>query len=240
MTARHDLHASSARSLRALLEILAADPTAPTTVREPAQAAHVHLADSLVALELGPVRAAHTIADVGAGAGFPGLVLAAALSGATVRLIESAGRKCEFMRRAGARAGLRNAQIVHARVETLGGAFEPADVVTARAVGRLAVVAEYAAPLLALGGSLVAWKGRRDAEEEREAVEAASELGLEPLDVVAVSPYPASRHRHLHVYRKTSPTPDRFPRRPGVARKRSGGPRRMSAKSVKTAARRDL
>jgi 16S rRNA (guanine527-N7)-methyltransferase len=240
LLARHGLSGSSAQGLRALLEVLAEDPTAPTTVREPAAAADVHLADSLVALELGVVRDADAVADIGAGAGFPGLALAAALPVTTVRLIEGAGRKCAFMRRAAARAGLRNAEIVHSRVEALGASVEPVDLVTARAVAPLAVVAEYAAPLLGLGGSLVAWKGRRDADEEHEAIQAASELGLERVDVVAVSPYPAARHRHLHVYRKTSPTPDRFPRRPGVARKRSGGARRISANSAKTPTRQDL
>jgi 16S rRNA (guanine527-N7)-methyltransferase len=81
-------------------------------------------------------------------------------------------------------------------------------------------VVEYAAPLLRVGGSLVAWKGRRNAGEEASAAAAAAALGMEPVGVVAVSPYPAARHRHLHVLRKVGPTPAGFPRRPGVAAKR--------------------
>jgi 16S rRNA (guanine527-N7)-methyltransferase len=92
--------------------------------------------------------------------------------------------------------------------------------VTARALAALPVVVEYAAPLLRVGGSLVAWKGRRNAGEEASAAAAAAALGMEPVGVAAVSPYPAARHRHLHVLRKVGPTPAGFPRRPGVAAKR--------------------
>jgi 16S rRNA (guanine527-N7)-methyltransferase len=231
MVARHRLPPPAAEALVGLLEVLATDPGAPTAVRSPARAADTHLADSLVALDLGQVRRARVVLDVGAGAGFPGLALAAALPETTVRLVDSVAKKCAFMERAAARAGIGNADVVHARVEALGAEaqrVEPegpetgrADVVTARAVGPLPLVLEYAAPILALDGHLVAWKGRREPDEEAEAARAAAELGLELVEVRTVTPYAAARHRHLHVYRKSSPTPGRFPRRPGVARKRS-------------------
>jgi 16S rRNA (guanine527-N7)-methyltransferase len=95
--------------------------------------------------------------------------------------------------------------------------------VTARALAPLAVLAEYAAPLLREGGVLVAWKGRRDAQEERDAAAAAEELGLAVEEIRPVRPYPEAEHRHLHLLRKVAPTPDRFPRRPGIARKRPLG-----------------
>lgn len=201
-------------------------------MRDPSHAVDVHLADSLVALELGPLRAAGLIVDLGAGAGFPGLALAAALPDTRVRAVDSVGKKCAFMRRAAARAGLGNAEIVQARAETVGTKPPQADVVTARAVGRLALVEEYAAPILVLGGHLVAWTGRRDPEAEAEAGRAGAELGLELVELRAVTPYRSSRHRHLHVYRKAAPTPERFPRRPGIARKRGRTVPRMSATSV--------
>jgi 16S rRNA (guanine527-N7)-methyltransferase len=87
----------------------------------------------------------------------------------------------------------------------------------------LAVLAEYAAPLLREGGVLVAWKGRRDPQEERDAASAAGQLGLAVEQVRPVAPYRGADHRHLHVLRKVAPTPDRFPRRPGMARKRPLG-----------------
>ena len=94
------------------------------------------------------------------------------------------------------------------------------DLVTARALGPLAVIAEYAAPLLAVGGTAVAWKGRREHREEGDAAAAARELGLAGPRVSVAIPYAGSRDRHLHCFDKVAETPARFPRRPGMARKR--------------------
>lgn len=221
MGARHHLSSEAVDALAVLLDVLAADPAAPTTVREPSQAVDVHLADSLSALELPVVLEARRIIDIGAGPGFPGLALAAASPQARVRLIDSVAKKCDFMVRAAARAGLSNVEVTHIRAEILGVEPPSADLVTARAVGRLAMVEEYAAPLLIVGGHLVAWAGRRDAEEEADAASAAEDLGLDLVEVRSVSPFAAARHRHLHVYRKAAATPDRFPRRPGIAHKRA-------------------
>jgi 16S rRNA (guanine527-N7)-methyltransferase len=206
--------------LRRLLDLLVRDDTAPTTVRAPDRAVDLHIADSLSGLEIVAVREARGIADLGAGAGFPGLVLAAALADARVALVESVGRKCAFMERAIATAGLRNATVVCCRAEDWREGLAANDVVTARALAPLAVIAEYAAPLLCIGGSLVAWKGARDPEEEVEAAAAAAELGLELREVRRVHPFPAAEQRYLHVYSKVTQTPPRFPRRPGMARKR--------------------
>jgi 16S rRNA (guanine527-N7)-methyltransferase len=223
LVARWSLPPPAAARLAALLAALAADPTAPTSVRRLDEAAETHVADSLVALELDPVRAARRIADLGSGAGFPGLALAVALPNARVALVESAARKCAFLERAIAAAGLPNAEVVHARVEAWPDGVEAHDLVTARALAALPVVVEYAAPLLALGGALVAWRGRRDAGAEAAAARAAAEVGLEPVEVRHVDPYPGARDRHLHVFRKVAATPSRFPRRPGMARKRPLG-----------------
>jgi 16S rRNA (guanine527-N7)-methyltransferase len=97
------------------------------------------------------------------------------------------------------------------------------DLVTARAVASLPVLVEYAAPLLRLGGQLVAWKGARDEAEELGGEAAGRAVGLSPVRVGRVSPFPGAHSRHLHFYAKTAPTPARFPRRPGMARKRPLG-----------------
>jgi 16S rRNA (guanine527-N7)-methyltransferase len=220
---RYGLPAAAAGQLTGLLDTLAADPHAPTTVRSPQEAMEVHVADSLVALELADVRAASAIADLGAGAGFPGLPLAVALPTANVVLVESTARKCAFIQAAADAAALTNVEVVAERAESWGAGLGTRDLVTARALGPLAVLAEYAAPLLRADGVLVAWKGRRDAAEERDAAAAAGQLGLVVEEVRPVRPYPAAEHRHLHVLRKIAPTPERFPRRPGMARKRPLG-----------------
>ena len=102
-------------------------------------------------------------------------------------------------------------------------AAERMDLVTARALAPLPVVAEYAAPLLRLGGALLAWRGRRDPEEEAATARAADQLGLSVRESRRVQPYPGAVNRHLQLLVKTSPTPPRFPRRPGMARKRPLG-----------------
>lgn len=208
-----------------LVSLLAADPTAPTTVKDRDAAERVHVADSLAGLVFAELRDAGAICDVGAGAGFPGLVLAAALPQARVDLLESVGRKCEFMERAISAADLSNAQVVCDRAETWGGAGGAGtyDVVTARAVGRLSTLAELAVPLLREGGVLIAWKGRRDPDEEAELERAAGELAMTPETIVPSGPYAGSEHRHLHLIRKSGPTPAGIPRRPGMAKKRPRG-----------------
>jgi 16S rRNA (guanine527-N7)-methyltransferase len=187
----------------------------------------VHVADSLSGLEVPELASARRIADIGAGAGFPGMVLAIAIPRAQVDLIESAGRKTAVTDRLIQAAEVSNARSITARVEdyarveaALGGGREAYDAVTARAVGPLAVLVEYAAPLLRPDGVLVAWKGARDSAEEAGGAAAAEKLGMAVKEVVPVQPYPASENRHLHVYRKIAPTPERFPRRAGMARKR--------------------
>jgi 16S rRNA (guanine527-N7)-methyltransferase len=223
LVARWGLEPAADEQLAALLDVLEDDATAPTSVRAPREAADAHLADSLVALELDVVRRARRIADLGSGAGFPGLALAAALPDAHIALVESGERKSAFLGRAIAAAGVPNAEVVHARAEAWPGGSEAHDLVTARALAALPVVVEYAAPLLAVGGALVAWRGRRDREAEAAAVGAAAAVGLEPVEIRHVEPYPAARDRHLHVFRKTGSTPPGFPRRPGIARKRPLG-----------------
>jgi 16S rRNA (guanine527-N7)-methyltransferase len=222
---RHGLTDFSTERLLALLRLVAGDPRAPTTVREPGRILDDHLADSLVALDVSATRRASTLADLGSGAGFPGLPLAIALPDAQARLIESSARKCEFIQRAILVTEARNAVVVNARVEAWKEGLAWADLVTARALAPLDVVAEYAAPLLRIGGTLLAWRGRRDAAAERAGSVAAEQLGLEVGDILPVEPYPGASHRHLHLFVKTSLTPQRFPRRPGVARKRPLGAR---------------
>jgi 16S rRNA (guanine527-N7)-methyltransferase len=216
-------------ALRDLIDLVASDPRAPTTVRDPQEAWRTHVLDSLTGLELPELRDAERIADVGAGAGFPGLAIAAALPGAHVDLIEATRRKCEFMRSAAERVGIENARVICARAEEWGAARPPdggreeSDAVTARAVGRLSTLAELASPLLRDGGVLVAWKGRRDAEEEAEAAGAEEQLAMRPGAVLPMAEAAGFEHRHLYVLHKSGPTPPGLPRRAGMAKKRPYG-----------------
>lgn len=208
-----------------VLELLEEEKASVSSVTEPEHAWRVHVEDSLTGLEVPELAKAERIADIGSGAGFPGLVLAIALSAAKVDLIESVGRKCEFIQRAVDAAGIPNAAVLNARSEEIAGGEkrDSYDAVTARAVGRLSTLAELASPLLRENGVLVAWKGKRDADEEQQLERAADQLAVHPEQILDVGDRAGSKHRHLHVLRKLGPTPADLPRRPGMAKKRPRG-----------------
>lgn len=216
---RHQVSTGAAEPLGVLLDLLAR-PEAPTSVHDAERAIDVHIADSLAGLEIAELRKAGLIADIGAGAGLPGLVLAAVLPDGRVVLVEAAARKCEFLRSAIAAMGLENAEVVWARAEEWSDGIGRCDVICARALAALPVLAEYAAPLLRERGVLVAWKGAVSDAEDADAAAAAAHLGLAVDEVRPVVPYPGSGRRTLHVLRKVAPTPARYPRRPGMATKR--------------------
>jgi 16S rRNA (guanine527-N7)-methyltransferase len=119
---------------------------------------------------------------------------------------------------------LPNASVVNGRSEEHAAIGAPGreayDAVTARAVARLAALAELASPLLKDGGVLVAWKGKRDAAEDSELDRALGATAMETLDVIEVGESAGYEHRHLHILRKSGPTPPNLPRRPGMAKKR--------------------
>ncbi len=220
---RYGLDRSQTDQLVRFGEILVADELAPTTLRDPARVRDDHLADALVALEVPGIAQIGAAADIGAGAGVPGIPLAIALPTARFWLVEGNGRKCEFLAGVVRTLHLGNVEVIHGRAETWAAGLGQFDVVTARALAPLDVVAEYAAPLLRIGGVLVAWRGRREPEAEADAARAAVELGLSLEPPIHVEPYEGAENRHLHVLRKLGATPNRFPRRDGVARKRPLG-----------------
>lgn len=222
MLARYGVPEEREGAFEALLSALESSGDAPTTVRERTAALGRHVADSLSGLEVAQLRAARAAADIGSGAGFPGLALALALPQARFDLLEARARSAVVIERLARACSARNAHAITTRAEDWAAAAgaEAYDVVTARALASLPVVAEYAAPLLRQGGALVVWKGARDPEEESAGVAAAAHLGLELHDVRAVTPFAGARHRHLHVLVKVGATPPSFPRRAGMARKR--------------------
>jgi len=210
--------------LRTVLALLAEERASVSSVVDE-RAWRVHIADSLTGLEVPDLRTADRIADVGAGAGFPGLALAVALPNARFDLIESVSRKCDFMQRAIDNAGIPNATVFNLRSEDWASSDgrEAYGAVTARAVGRLSTLAELASPLLKPNGALIAWKGKRDEGEEQQLQRASESLAMRPESILDVGDRAGSKHRHLHVVRKSGPTPANLPRKPGIAKKRPKG-----------------
>jgi 16S rRNA (guanine527-N7)-methyltransferase len=211
-------------ALGKVLELLAEERASVSSVVDE-RAWRVHVADSLTGLDVPELATAQRIVDVGAGAGFPGLALAVALPNAQIDLVESIGRKCTFMQLAIDEAGIPNATVLNTRSEDLASAEgrEAYDIVTARAVGRLSTLAELASPLLKPNGLLIAWKGKRDEEEEEQMARAAESLSMRPESILKVGERAGSQHRHLHVIKKVGATPADLPRRPGIAKKRPKG-----------------
>ena len=167
-------------------------------------------------------------ADLGSGGGLPGIPLALALPDLRLTLIEAVGKKCAFLGEAVERLGLAGrVDVACARSEELTAAGaagrEAFAVVLAKAVGPLAVVVELAAPALAPGGLLAVSKTAAAARREAAAgAAAAAACGLAGgrLVSLASSPLPGSV---CVVFKKVAPTPERYPRRPGMAAKRPLG-----------------
>jgi 16S rRNA (guanine(527)-N(7))-methyltransferase RsmG len=167
------------------------------------------LTESLAGLELEPVRAARRVADLGSGAGFPGLVLAIALPQARIALIERVPETCGFLRRAVAALELDNVEVVEGAFEEWSEGREACDLVTSRKVGRLNMMVEWAAPLLAPGGAAALWPGPREfSEEERAAAPAAAEsagLRLEQVHSLRSRNHGRKRReKHLYLYLKVA------------------------------------
>jgi 16S rRNA (guanine527-N7)-methyltransferase len=217
---QHGVRPAGRRALAAYLGLREADPHAPTTVRAPGRAVEAHVADALSGLAVPELDRARSVADLGAGAGAPGLVLAAARPAMRVTAVESQARKCAFLETAIATMGLDNAGVACERAEAWPAGLGACEAVTARALAPLSVLVEYAAPLLADGGALVAWKGAPDRAEVVDGDHAAEVLGLSAARVMTVAPFPGADERSLYVYLKVRSLPNGYPRRPGMARKR--------------------
>ncbi|CAB4913983.1 unannotated protein [freshwater metagenome] len=223
LAAEHELPAAAVDQLRILLDVYETDEHAATTVTDPEDAVDRHVADGLSGLVVPALSRAARIVDIGTGAGVPALVLAAARPETEVVALDTVGRKVAWTVSCAERMGLTNVRGVHARAETWWEGQGWAEVVTARAVAQLGVLLEYACPLLAPGGRLVAWKGSIEGDEETVARAAAKRLRMSPPEQIEVTPWPEAENRRLVVHIKSGPTPKGFPRQAGEARRKPLG-----------------
>ena len=195
-----------------------------TSVTEWEDVLEKHFLDSLtVSLALsGDMLERGRLIDVGAGAGFPGLPLKIAHPGVEATLIDSSAKKTAFLVHLAGRLGL-DVTVRTGRAETL--AHDPElrgsfDFVLARALGSMRVLAELTLPFCRVGGLVVAQKARGLNEELKDAERAVRLMGGRVQRVVPVSVTRITGTRNLAVLEKTGPTPDGYPRRPGMPKKR--------------------
>lgn len=197
-----------------------------TAIEDPEGIEIKHFLDSLSCLRvLGP-KPSGRLADVGSGAGFPGIPLKIAAPDLAVTLIESHAKKAEFCRHVVQRLGLESVEVLNARAEGVGRSPDHRGVydwAVARAVARLPIVIELLMPLLKVGGMGIAQKGEAAPAEVEQAGPALEAIGGRVREMILVHLPSVSESRFLVVIEKISVTPDRFPRRPGMAAKRPLG-----------------
>ena len=197
-----------------------------TTVRDPDAIEVRHFIESLAFARLleeqGLLEEGSTVLDIGSGAGFPGLPLQIAYPAVGVTLLESLTKRCLFLQSVVDDVELHQARVLDGRAEEFGRDEhyrEAFDLVVARAVAPMPVLIEYALPFLKRGGHLAATKGSATVRELDESQRALEELGGEHLTTLRLEP-PGGIQQAVIVIRKTSATPERYPRRPGMASKR--------------------
>ncbi|KAL5544364.1 hypothetical protein UlMin_008148 [Ulmus minor] len=202
-----------------------------TAVKEVDEVMERHIEDSLAIIP--PIRNYYpshcssscdklNLADVGSGAGLPGLILAIACPGWEVTLMESMNKRCVFLEHVVGHIGLSNVRVVRGRAENLGQdpCFrEKFDVAVARAVAEMRILAEYCLPLVRVGGLFVAAKGHDPQAEVSNAERAIETMGASVLQLCSVESQSPHGQRTAIVCFKARPTPRKYPRDPGTPAK---------------------
>ncbi len=193
-----------------------------TTITSPDEIRIKHFLDSLTCLRVIPEQGTFSLIDIGTGAGFPGIPLVIINPSIKLTLVESVGKKADFCRIAVEELHLSNTQVVPNRAETIGqdkNFRESYDWAVARAVAPLPVLAEYLLPLIRVGGSMLAQKGGDVDNEIDQAENAIKILGGKLDSVIPISLPSGMGKRTLIRIGKITPTPEKYPRRPGAPKK---------------------
>jgi len=185
-----------------------------------------HFLDSLtVTLALTPQEKnqGYHVIDVGTGAGLPGIPLKIIWPGTRLVLLDATAKKATFLEHLRQRLGLEDIEIVVGRAEEIAHRNEyreKFDLVLSRAVANLPVLAELTLPFCAIGGSFIAQRKGDVETEVTQTDKAFRSLGSELREIKRINLDELGNDRYLVVVDKTSPTPDKYPRRPGIPSKR--------------------
>lgn len=178
-----------------------------------------HFIDSLTVMKTGLLADNGTLIDVGTGAGFPGMVLAMAVNGLKVTLLDSQKKRLFFLQAVSDELGIKNVQIIHARAEDAArnpefrGQF---DVAVARALAPLNVLCEYLLPFVHVSGRMLCWKGPALREEMEAGRRAAFLLGGRIGEPVFCKVEGRDWDHLILPVEKTSATPGIYPRKAGI------------------------
>ena len=192
-----------------------------TAITEPEEVAVKHIIDSLLAYDE-KIFPGKLLADVGTGAGFPGIPLKIYCPELKVVLLDSLAKRLKFLEAVIEKLGLKDISCVHLRAEDAGqnkNHREKYDLVTARAVARLSVLSEYCLPLVKVGGYFIAMKGSKFKEEIFEWNTAVGILGGEIISAEEVKLPGLDDGRAIIRIRKIKKTPVKYPRKAGLPEK---------------------
>jgi 16S rRNA (guanine527-N7)-methyltransferase len=212
--------------LAAYAEHLATSAHNLTSARDRDQVESRHVAESLALGRLldaqGLLADGARVLDLGAGGGLPGIPLRIAWPLIVLTLLESVGKKCRFLEDVARDLALEGVAVLEGRAEDYGhdaAHRERYDLVVARAVAPLPVLIEYALPFLRPGGRLAAVKGRAALREIEASTNALDQLNARLYDA-PVFQAPTGLPQTTVLIEKLAPSPDRYPRRPGIPTKR--------------------
>lgn len=194
-----------------------------TAITEDEEIVKKHFIDCIKAFNAEAFKKAHSIIDVGTGAGFPGIPIAIMRDDVKVTLLDSLNKRINFLNEVVAKLGLKNVTTIHSRAED--GARkkelrEKFDIATSRAVANMSVLSEFCMPYVRINGNFIALKGPSVEEELSEAKNAIATLGGELIDVIKVQIEETDLRHNLVIIKKIKETSSIYPRKAGIITKK--------------------
>jgi 16S rRNA (guanine527-N7)-methyltransferase len=178
-----------------------------------------HFYDSLTLAGVVDLNQMNNLADIGSGAGFPSIPLAIVYPHLKVTIIDALAKRIRFLNEVTSALGLVGVTSIHGRAEEMGRMRvhrDEYDIVTARAVARLAVLNEFCLPFVRTGGLFIAMKGTDVTEELDESRYSVHKLNGQIQEIKRLTLPTEGSERHLVICRKKSPTPSAYPRKSGI------------------------
>lgn len=194
-----------------------------TTITDEDEVAEKHFLDSLLITQVQILSEVKSVLDLGTGAGFPGIPIKIFYPEIEMTLVDSLNKRIDFLKDVSDKLGLSSINIVHARAEELGqdsNYREQFDLCVSRAVADISVLSEYCIPLVKKGGKFISYKAAGSEDEIAEGNDAIELLGGNVSDVSEKNIPGSDIKRKFVIIDKVNPTPDKYPRRPGVPAKK--------------------